>query len=258
MDYEKDYKEALERARKLYNDCVKGDNPVQAQRYVDIFPELNEQPDPRHSLIEFIKWSCDRGSITPEQRKNVDFWLAYFEKQKKQQPAKQLGGTFTSDDMAKTFTEGQNYVIAHPEKFGLCKPAEWSEEDLQHKSWILECLADGKRTMPEYAADFHAAYNWLKSLRPQPKAKLTLLDENIITAAIAFVEQNEHFNCWCGIDKHTVIKALRSLKPHWKPSEEQMEAVEEALEFYSGTTDTAKGLRSLYNDLKKLEHEITL
>lgn len=47
-----------------------------------------EQPDPRHSLIEFIKWACDRGSITPEQRKNVDFWLAYLEKQKEQKPAK--------------------------------------------------------------------------------------------------------------------------------------------------------------------------
>lgn len=54
---------------------------------------------------------------------------------------------------------------------------------------------------------------------PQPKAKLTRLDENIIKAAVAFVEQNDHFNCWGGIDKHTVIKALRSLKSHQKSAE---------------------------------------
>lgn len=49
------------------------------------------------------------------------------------------------------------------------RKVEWSEEDLQHKSWILECLADGERKMPEYAEDFRAAYKWLKSLRPSWK-----------------------------------------------------------------------------------------
>lgn len=62
------------------------------------------------------------------------------------------------------------------------------------------------------------AFSGQPAARPQPKAELTLLDENIIKAAVAFVEQNDHFNCWGGIDKHTVIKALRSLKPHWKQS----------------------------------------
>lgn len=147
-----------------------------------------------------------------------------------------------------------HWLKSLPERFNPQPKQEWSEEDLQHKSWILECLADGKRTMPQYAADFNAAYNWLKPLRPQPKAKLTLLDENIITAAIAFVEQNEHFNCWCGIDKHTVIKALRSLKPHWKPSDEQMNALSGAIkcELSAGLHTRAGILQSLLDDLEKL------
>ncbi len=51
---------------------------------------------------------------------------------------------------------------------------ELSEEDLQHKSWILECLADGERKMPEYAEDFRAAYKWLKFLHPCQSCKVDL------------------------------------------------------------------------------------
>ena len=158
------------------------------------------------------------------------------------------------------------------------KPAEWNEEDLQHRQWILECLADGERKVPEFAEQYQAAFNWLKSLperfnlqpkqewseedkdmrdtiirdlkrlggdivnvkpaykaevdwlkslHPQPKEELTLLDENIITAAVAFVDLNP-YNCWCGIDKNTVIKALRSLHPQSKIhywTEEEIEPI---------------------------------
>ena len=170
------------------------------------FAGFKEQPDPRHSLIEFIKWSCDRGSITPEQRKNVDFWLAYLEKKKeqkpescdcsrdeesytngihhvlmnpeaygliKQKPAEQLGGTFTSYDMAKTFTEGQNYVIAHSEKFGLCKSAEWSEEDEKKLSAVLFSISrfGGEEHLKAKGYKYAEISNWLKSLHPQPHWK---------------------------------------------------------------------------------------
>lgn len=99
--------------------------------------------------------------------------------------------------------------------------------------------------------DYAELDDFLKSLRPQPKAELTLLDENIINAAVAFVKQNDHFNCWGGIDKHMVIIALRSLKPHWKPSEEQMEALDDAIGIL-GYMRAANTLRELYIDLKKL------
>ena len=90
------------------------------------------------------------------------------------------------------------------------KPAEWSEEDEKMLNNVIEHL----KVAYCPCSWLSEALIWLKSLRPQPKAELTLLDENIIEAAVAFVEQNDHFNCWRGIDKHTVIKALRSLKPY--------------------------------------------
>lgn len=146
------------------------------------------------------------------------------------------------------------------ERFNLKPKQGWGEEDENKLHQVMEILLADKtivlRENPRCKA-LHRAYDelldWLKSLRPQPKAELTLLDENIITAAVAFVEQNDHFNFWGGIDKHTVIKALRSLKPHWKPSNEQMEALN-ALNLHGDLSYVGqqKQLISLYQDLKKL------
>ena len=129
----------------------------------------------------------------------------------------QLGGTFTSYDMAKTFIEGQDYVIKHPEKFNLCTSTEWSEEDERK---LQKCIKIIERWEEDHDIAYSPYSNLLKSLRPQSKDELTLFDKNIINAAVAFVEQNDHFNCWGGIDKHTVIKALRSIKPHWNSCEQ--------------------------------------
>lgn len=111
-------------------------------------------------------------------------------------------------------------IIAYLEKQKEQKPAGWSEEDEQMLQAIIkryefavesDCAVFIKT---DKLTQMEKELAWLKSLHPQPKAELTLLDENIINAAVAFVEQNNHFNCWLGVDKHTVIKALRSLKPH--------------------------------------------
>lgn len=102
------------------------------------------------------------------------------------------------------FEDGYDWLEKNLEYLKPAKSAEWSEEDLRHKSWILECLADGERKVPQYAEDFRAAYKWLKSLRSQP---------------------------------------------HWKPSEEQMEALENSTAL---TEKQGEALYSLVQDLKKL------
>lgn len=231
-----------------------------------IIIELKESEDERirKEIIDYLNFAESHNLLRVADYKKKKGWLTYLERQKEQKPAEQLGGTFTSYDMAKTFMEGQNYVIAHPEKFGLCKPAEWSEEDEKMfigvidtvKDAIAECDCDdvGARAMFIYEKELNWLENRFKSLRPQPKVELTLLDKNIIEAAVAFVEQNDHFNCYGGIDKHTVIKALRSLKPSWKPSEEQMKILRKYVlgEWRDLTIGQDRILTSLYNDLKKL------
>ena len=94
----------------------------------------------------------------------------------------------------------------------------WSEKDEKRIANILSVLsvqvcwdgATGKKMNP-----YQKEIDWLKSLkgRVQPKVELTRLDEMILEAAIAFVEHNNHFNVWRGVDKHTVLSALHSLQP---------------------------------------------
>ena len=147
-----------------------------------------------------------------------------------------------------------------PERFNLSPKPTWSEEDEERLKAICTYLQDYPRLAKiNDVKRFNEYCDWLKSLRPQPKAELTLLDKNIIEAAVAFVEQNDHFNCWGGIDKHTVIKALRSLKPHWKPSEEQMEAFKKYIEEFQARAEAAVGgwnnfdvMIRLYEQFKKL------
>lgn len=135
------------------------------------------------------------------------------------------------------------------------KPAEWSEEDLQHKSWILECLADGEKKMPEYAEDFQAAYKWLKSLHFQsrdyaitfwtyldehrPEGKMCLSNGECADIEKAFIEHD-----WAKI-----LRYAKKYRPSWKPSEEQMEALENSTAL---TEEQGEALYSLVQDLKKL------
>jgi len=167
------------------------------------------------------------------------------EKQKEQKPAEQLGGTFTSYDMAKTFTEGQNYVIAHPKKFGLCKPAEWSEDTI-------------RRGIREVGLTQHQI-DWLKkNVCPQPKQEWSEENEKMLEIVIANYEymfdKLRKGDDSDGIADHILIMDwLKSLRPqpHWKPSEEQMDALKDVA---YGTYQNGDGpaLRSLYEQLKKL------
>ena len=83
MNYEEKYKEALERARGLY-DFYK-DNPAQAQKFIDIFHELAESEDEkiRKELIKYFN-QFENGEL-----RGVDItpWIAWLEKQGEQKPA---------------------------------------------------------------------------------------------------------------------------------------------------------------------------
>jgi len=105
-----------------------------------------------------ITWNCGLGSIIITTEKAQE--ILNERSQTLEQAADKMESKHTE-----VWVEGR--TIFEQEQ----KSAEWSEEDLQHKSWILECLADGERKMPEYAEDFRAAYKWLKSLHPQPHWK---------------------------------------------------------------------------------------
>lgn len=283
---DKDRQIALGWARKRYeqaSDAEKG-------HWEFIFPELKESEDERarKAALEGIEYlECELGwdAIGDTDILDVKEYLGRQKEQKPEHFELKSGKWYIchrayccrADHL--TVKEGERFmceedgvvkgfVIKEPEKyFKECsapapmedeqKPAGWSEEDEEMITQIcanLEYLVKEAGIDTKLKEKLEERIKWmkrLKSLSPQPKAELTLLDENIINATVAFVEQNNHFNCWCGIDKHTVIKALRSLKPHWKPSEEQMNALKVSSE-YEPCMKNREYLKSLYNDLKSL------
>ena len=124
----------------------------------------------------------------------------------------------------------------------------WSEEDEQYVKDTLALLA--------FSASIHTisqVQNWLKSLkdRVQPKQEWSEEDEQYVKDTLALLA--------FGASIHTIsqvqnwLKSLRH-KKHWKPSDEQMEALESATEncAYSEYQDC---LRELIAQLKKLKGE---
>lgn len=135
---------------------------------------------------------------------------------------------------------------------------EWSEDDESILQGIWDEILDNKHNAKEYEWKTYDKFlDWLQSLkyRVQPKVELTQVDKVILEAAIAFVEHNNHFNCWRGVDKRTVLSALHSLRPQnqWKPSDEQMKALANALSLAKNCGEESTfDLRTLYEQLKKL------
>lgn len=95
---------------------------------------------------------------------------------------------------------------------------EWSEEDEEHRKWILECLNSNASRMPEYADEFQAAWLWLKSLRPQPKQEWSEEDEEMVQF---YLDETEHKhgdwpNCEVVEMREKFKQWLKSLRPQPK------------------------------------------
>jgi len=225
MNYEKKYKNALTIARSRFK--IEKDESVLTCLGM-MFPELRESEEEmtRKKAIAILKqqrdyWSYD-GPIdkfppaTP--RKDlvdaIDVALSYLEKQKEQ------------------------------------KPAEWSDEDEKMLADIIFKLAGFMGNGKNIA--------WLKSLRPQPQGTYKLIVHNIYE----MLKDKDFFD----ITPSHRVSLLNDIRvrcknadeqaeildvPSWKPSEEQMKALEVAFR-KDGDDNYRNAINSLYNDLKKL------
>ena len=130
---------------------------------------------------------------------------------------------------------------------------EWSEEDEKlyiSALWhIKNSCGNGGKDNGEYEV-----YNWLKSLKdrvqPQPKQEWSEEDKSMYIRTLGILGK-----CYMGELPTKVeeeLKWFKSIEPksHWKPSEEQMEALFEAKLASINNREYFLGL--LYEDLKKL------
>lgn len=218
----KAYDEALIKIRPLYERAKKEDCPIWST-YEYIFPELAESED--------------------ERIKNLLFCIVRDNKEVK----KVLEGNGIAVNNVLTYLEKQ-------------KPAEWSEEDEMIATSIVNVL---KRFEHRGATDMKIDWlqNKLKSLRPQPRQEWSEEDElhrrSIINTIEMCMQDNDNAESVLGYYE-TDIAWLKSLhnRPKssdtWKPSEEQMEVLKEALETYKGFEEYDVMIR-LYEQLKSIQ-----
>lgn len=209
MDYEKKYKETLEKARQL---CAYPTTKPFISDLQNLFPELKESEGERIRkwCISLIKATCDYDS--PTSRKEVDDALAWLEKQGEQKP-------------------------------------EWGEEDEAARKDIIDKLERIKMTVVGSECNIcQKEIDWLKSLEsrcfPQ-KQEWSDAEEFELECILCHLKEYLHEDAYKGYENW-----LKSLRPQntWKPSDEQMDALETATSSLQSTA-----LESLYNDLQKLK-----
>ena len=244
MDYKKKYNEAFKRAKEKY---AMFEGMKQGDVLEDVFPEFKDSSD--EEIRKEIKkdaeaWYKEHYEGSNPQGRSivigayVDGAVTWLKKQGEQKPA-----TMSLDEAIEHCKEkscsNNACALEHKQLAQWLKELKgykeqktaWSEEDKTMIENIIDtinmsiedCDVDDIGTNARFSLEKER--DWLKSLksRVQPKVELTQLDKNILEAAIAFVEQNNHFNCWRGVDKHTVLSALHSLRywNQWKPSKAQ-------------------------------------
>ena len=196
--------------------------------YVDSIKVCKGEDEDERIRKELIEYLTHRSEVTGfiDEDKDCKRWIAYLEKQKEQKPIFKKGDKVIWDDeefnildVNETEYNVGGYRVPFSRQNELHpiwqKSAEWSEEDKTHLCWIIECFDSWKYQVPEFADQYQSAIDWLKSLRP-----------------------DSYKNC----------------NSRWKPSEEQMEAIENVIkcELSAGLHTRANILQTLQNDLKKL------
>ena len=132
--------------------------------------------------------------------------------------------------------------------------SSWSEED---EKMLRTIISDGSRGVELDSKQI----SWLKSLRPQSKQMISEDTEVLMTKLINLLKSyrigEETATTLANriADTYGTQRYMDGLcdsgKLHWKPSEEQMKALEDAFR-KDGSDEYRKTINSLYQDLKKL------
>ena len=204
-------------------------NKKETEAIETLVPELAEIEDERirKFLIDVVSTMNWRVGWPEEKVKEEKVkCITWLEKQKELPTNEEMLRTLRTE-----YEKGVADTIAKYEQKEQ-KPAEWSEEDEK----IRESLISLIETISEYYISDETRNGyvaWLKSLRPQPH-----------TVSI------KNANKFAELEYERGVKD--GLNHHWKPSEEQMDALRVTLEYMPDTFKPRCTLMTLQNDLKKL------
>lgn len=276
MDYEKKYKEALERAKRFMS--IRGVSPeedpfvVAKELCEEIFPELAESEDERIRKMCItavnIAASTDGGLLHHEASE----CLAWLEEQKDK-------NCLACDQHLKGYLAGRK--VTEEERQKEQKPAEWSKEDEHRRKDAIYFLDSAKKHYAD-TSEIEKTIDWLFYLRPQPKVDEEEIkkirseeytngfndcllgrqkgwseeDEKMIKSILfvleSYVSQSESASSPSLITSYPTyykeidwLKSLRpSWKPAWKPSEKEIIASEKTCKncgFYENNCPYIRG-----------------
>lgn len=126
MDYEKKYKEALERAKKWRNAPNSDKIPTYANRVIEeIFPELKESEDERmrKEITDFIRRKFESSCSPTPSKTTLANWITWLEQQGEKKPGED---SLTLEEFKNAFiTKAKQYDIELPNRswdiYALCK-----------------------------------------------------------------------------------------------------------------------------------------
>lgn len=202
MDYEKKYKEALERAKQKIKDSGYDEH---TNVFMAIFPELKESEGEkiRKEIIEYIKEQQSilvpapdlRDEEEEKENKRYNIWIDWLEKK--------------------------------------IESTEWSEEDekgLGDALWCCKQAASITKDENDMGNVWYAE-TWIKSLKdrviPQPLQEWSEDDEFELECILVHLRNYLHEDAYVGYEKWLKDK-LKSLRPQkqWKPTKEQLKELE--------------------------------
>jgi hypothetical protein len=229
MDYEKKYKEALKRAKGMYEDGM------MPERLEYIFPELKESEDERiRKEIQSVIKQLDKDTTICGKKYDYNKWIAWLEKQGEQQDWKPSEEQLEALDYAYNScpdTERGNYyegvlitlideLYKLQEKQGKTKPADKVEPKFKVGDWVVENITNGifvgKITSINtcfYGVDgldgnwyhidfFEEEQMHLWTIRDAKDGDVLATDDNSICIFDGTVEEGIYPFAYCGLNRH--------------------------------------------------------
>ena len=225
-----------------------------------LIPELKESEDEkiRKEIIDIVK--AYRANCVYEGTHKFDDCLAWLEKQKEQNPAEVV------DESTKRLND--NWMKQHFDDYKEQKPAEWSEVEFEFRGEKVKVkrpfFRDDKgrgysTTEQDDDVAWYALRAWCEKKGVSlydlyPRTEWSEEDEKDVAHIIQVLD-----DCYAygkhdlsKTDHENLVGTLKSLRPqsHWKPNEEQMEALLWCVAHLGGSD--RRVLAELYEHLKKL------
>lgn len=262
IDHEDKYKEALLEARAVLEPCLKYSKGKVREALDSIDHELQsfESEDERIRKaalegIEYLERKLGWDAIGDTDILDVK---EYLEKQKEQKPVQdkeEKEYVRTLKSLIADFLYGKNEIDrGYYQKIydwldgrHIKQEPEWSDED---KAFLKVAIAICNRYSHKDIAD------WLKSLPErfnlQSKPEWSEMDELMMKAVIGILDERDHPKL-CSFLKSLPLRCPKS-SDNWKPSEEQMEALNKAIPVCMGVVgrDAVAPLESLCEQLERL------